>query len=74
MNKDSGKQRGMAKVAGGRKNLRIALYMAAVSAIRCNPIIKAFYQKLRMNGKPVKLAITACMRKLIIFLNFSLQV
>ena len=70
MNKDSGKQRGMAKVAGGRKNLRIVLYMAAVSAIRCNPIIKAFYQKLRMNGKPVKLAITACMRKLIDFRLF----
>ncbi len=68
-NRDSGSLRGKRAIWGGRAHLRSTLYMATVSAIRYNPIIKTFYQRLRLAGKARKLAITACMRKLLTILN-----
>lgn len=67
--RDSGQFRGQAHIGGGRASARCALYMAAISAIRANPPIKAFYRHLRDNGKPAKLAIVAAMRKLLITAN-----
>ncbi len=69
MNRDSGQHRGQRHIHGGRAALRRVLYMAALTATVHNPILKAFYQRLRQNGKPAKLALTAVMRKLIILLN-----
>jgi transposase len=69
INRDSGQMRGKRVIAGGRAELRTLLYMAALTAIRCNPTLKAFNARLRAAGKPAKLAITACMRKLITILN-----
>ena len=68
-NRDSGTRRGQRIVWGGRKLLRNLLYMATVSAIRCNSKIRTFYSRLIAAGKKFKVAITACMRKLIILLN-----
>jgi transposase len=68
-NHDSGKQRGRRRIFGGRASVRTVLYMAALSAIKCNPVIKAFYQRLLDKGKVKKVAITACMRKLLVILN-----
>lgn len=69
MNRDSGAARGEAHIKGGRLSVRCVLYMATISAIRCNPAIKAFYKRLRDEGKPPKLAIVAAMRKLIVIAN-----
>jgi len=69
MNRDSGKRRGRRTVWGGRAPLRADLYMAAQVAARHNPVIAAFYQRLLARGKPKKLALTACMRKLLVILN-----
>lgn len=69
LNRDSGHQRGHRCIWGGRAQVRSALYMAAVSAIRCNPVMKAFYQRLRQAGKPTKVALVAVMRKLLTTLN-----
>lgn len=69
MNRDSGQWRGQTHIRGGRLSVRCALYMASISAIRFNPAIKAFYQRLRASGKPAKVAITAAMRKLLIIAN-----
>lgn len=66
---DSGTLRGRRHCWGGRRQIRAVLYMAAVTAARCNPIIRACYRRLRAAGKPAKVAITACMRRLIIILN-----
>jgi transposase len=68
-NCDSGTFRGKRRIWGGRAAVRAVLYMATLSAIRCNPIIRAFHQRLREAGKPPKVAITACMRKLLTILN-----
>lgn len=68
-NRDSGQHQGQRVIWGGRTHVRKALYMAAVSATRFNPVIRAFYQRLRANGKPAKVALTACMRKLLTILN-----
>ncbi|SFC01847.1 transposase, partial [Devosia psychrophila] len=68
-NRDSGAMRGQAHIAGGRLSVRCALYMASLSAIRANPPIRDFYQRLRDQGKPGKLAIVAAMRKLITTAN-----
>jgi transposase len=68
-NKDSGNKQGKRHIFGGRANLRATLYMAALSAIRFNPVIKEFYERLTKAGKPFKVAITACMRKLLVILN-----
>lgn len=72
-NVDSGKFKGRRRVQGGRPAIRKALYMAALVGIRYNPIFKACYQRLKQNGKPGKLALTAIMRKLIILLNNMLK-
>lgn len=68
-NRDSGTLRGRRTIWGGRAALRATLYMAALAAIRHNPAIKAFNARLRAAGKPAKVAITACMRKLLVTLN-----
>ena len=67
--RDSGSLRGQAHIGGGRLSVRCALYMATITAIRANPPLKAFYKRLRQEGKPAKLAIVAAMRKLIITAN-----
>jgi len=69
LNHDSGTLRGQRHIRGGRTPVRTALYMATLSAIRCNTAIRDFNQRLRAAGKPPKLAITACMRKLLRILN-----
>jgi transposase len=68
-NRDSGKYRGQRACWGGRKDVRNALYMAAVVAIRWNPVIKALYERLRADNKGFKVAIVACMRKMLVILN-----
>jgi transposase len=68
-NRDSGKYRGQRRIWGGRAPVRSVLYMATLSAIRWNRVIKAFYTRLKEAGKKPKVAITACMRKLLIILN-----
>ena len=69
MNKDSGKRRGHRFVTGGRGSIRTVLYMATLTATRFNQPIKRFYERLRDAGKPPKVALTACMRKLLTILN-----
>jgi transposase len=69
INRDSGTLRGRRMIAGGRTSVRKVLYMATLTAIRRNPPIKALYDRLAGAGRPKKLAITACMRKLITILN-----
>ena len=70
---DSGKHRGKRAIWGGRADIRAVLYMATVSAIRCNPAIKAFAERLKKTGKPAKVVIVACMRKLITIMNAMLK-
>lgn len=68
-NRDSGKVRGRRAIWGGRAAVRSALYMAALTARRCNPVIRPFYERLKAAGKPTKVALTACMHKLLTILN-----
>ena len=68
-NHDSGKRRGQRRIFGGRASVRSVLYMATLSAIRHNPVIKSFYERLIAKGKIKKVALTACMRKLLVILN-----
>jgi transposase len=72
-NDDSGRHRGTRRIAGGRAAVRQVLYMAALSARRCNPVIHAFAQRLAAQGKKPKVIITACMRKLLVILNGMLK-
>ena len=72
-NRDSGTLRGKRTVWGGRARVRAALYMGALVASRFNPVIQDFYQRLLAAGKPKKLALTACMRKLLVILNSMLK-
>lgn len=72
-NRDSGKLRGNRCIWGGRAQVRRVLYMAVVSAVRSNPVIKNFYAQLRARGKYPKSALTACMRKLLVILNAMLH-
>ena len=67
--RDSGRYRGKRTIWGGRARVRSVLYMGALVAARCNPMIREFYQRLLVAGKPKKLALTACMRKLLTVLN-----
>lgn len=69
LNSDSGKERGKRHVWGGRSIVRSALYMATLSAVRFNPVIKTFYDRLIAAGKPKKVALTACSHKLLRILN-----
>lgn len=69
LSRDSGKFRGKRRIWGGRAKIRSVLYMAALVAVCFNPIIKAFYECLLQKGKLNKIALTACMHKLLIVLN-----
>lgn len=73
LNRDSGTLRGARRIWGGRAAVRTVLYMATISAIRCNPAIRAFHARLRAAGKPPKVAITACMRKFLTILNAMIR-
>ena len=72
-NRDSGVMRGRRSIYGGRSHVRTMLYMAATTAIRCNPVIRPFYEQLRSRGKPHKVAMVACMRKMLTILNAMLR-
>lgn len=72
-NRDSGVQRGRRRISGGRARLRTSLYMATVVGVRYNPVLKAFYTRLREAGKPAKVALVACMRKLLIIVNAMIR-
>ena len=69
LNRDSGRRRGPRVVWGGRAPVRAVLYMGALAATRANPVIRGFFERLRAAGKPAKVALTACMRKLLTILN-----
>jgi transposase len=69
LNKDSGKSQGKRFCWGGRSEVRSALYMAALVAVRYNTLLRSMYQRLRSNGKTAKVALVACMRKLLVILN-----
>lgn len=73
LNRDSGKSRGKRRIYGGRANVRCVLYMATLVAVRHNLVIKAFYQRLLDKGKLKKVALTACMHKLLILLNAMMR-
>jgi transposase len=73
LNSDSGKSRGRRIIWGGRSDVRKNLFMATVSAIRCNPTIKKYFRRLRDAGKPGKVAVVACMRKLLVILNAMMR-
>ena len=73
LNRDSGQMRGRRTVWGGRARVRPPLYMATVTACRVNPVIRTFYLRLLAAGKSKKLALTACMRKLLTILNAMLK-
>jgi transposase len=68
-NKESGSYEGQRNIRGGNHKIRTVMYMAMMSAMQCNPILKATYQRLVAAGKPKKTAIIACVRKMIIILN-----
>ena len=73
LNRDSGILRGRRAIWGGRSGVRAALYMGALVATRCNPAVKVFYERLLAAGKPKKVALVACMRKLLVILNAMLR-
>lgn len=73
LNRDSGSLRGRRTVWGGRAQVRATLYMATLAATRCNPVVRSFYQHLCTAGKAKKVALTACMRKLLTILNSMLR-
>ena len=73
VNKDSGRKQGKRRVYGGRATVRSVLYMAALAAKRYNPRIRKFYEALLQRGKEKKVALTACMRKLLVILNAMLR-
>ena len=73
MNRDSGTMRGKRMVWGGRAPVRAVLYMAALVGRQHNPVLRVFYERLRTAGKPFKVAVTACMRKLLTILNAMLK-
>jgi transposase len=72
-NKDSGPKRGKRKISGGRGGVRRTLFMATLSASSCNPIIRPFYESLLKRGKEKKVALTACMRKLLVIINVMVR-
>lgn len=72
-NRDSGKMRGSRVTWGGRRSIRQVLYMATMTAVRFNPTLKTAYDRMRLAGKPHKLALVACMRRLIVTLNAMLH-
>jgi transposase len=73
MNRDSGSRRGRREITGGRRAVRGTLYMATLAATRCNPVIGAHFAQLRARGKAFKVAMVACMRKLLTILNAMMR-
>jgi transposase len=73
LNNDSGQQRGNRHIFGGRARVRSMLYMAAFTGIRHNSVIKEFYERLTAKGKPFKVVMTACMRKLLTIINVMVR-
>ena len=73
INRDSGSRRGQRSIAGGRKPVRAVLYMAALSAMRCNPAIRGFSERLAKQGKTFRQRVVACMRKLLVIMNTMLK-
>ena len=73
LNRDSGILRGKRAIWGGRSGVRAALYMGTLVATRCNPAVKVFYERLLAAGKAKKVALVACMRKLLVILNAMLN-
>ena len=71
--RDSGTMKGKRCIGGGRPEVRVALYMAALSATRANPVLRALYLRLRAKGKPAKVALTAVMRRLLTYMNHQLK-
>jgi transposase len=71
--RDSGTMKGKRCIGGGRSEVRVALYMASLSAARCNPVLSVLYKRLRGKGKMGKVALTAVMRRLLIFMNHQLK-
>ena len=69
MNRESGKYKGKQVIQGGRSQVRTVLFMAMMSAMQCNPVFKRTYTRLVAAGKPKKVAIIACVRKMIVILN-----
>jgi transposase len=72
-NKESGKQRGLQRIRGGRSQIRTVMFMAMMSTVQCNPKFKPFYEKLKAAGKRPKVALVACMRKMIVILNSMIR-
>ena len=72
-NKDSGRKRGKRRTTGGRASLRRVLYLATLSASRFNPVIRPFYQNLLKRGKVKKVALVACMHKLLTIINAMIR-
>ncbi len=73
MNRESGSWNGKRRIRGGRHRIRTVMFMAMLSSIQCNPVFKRFYEHLKAQGKLPKVAIIACMRKLIVVLNTMLK-
>jgi transposase len=72
-NRDSGQHRGVRMTGDGRGALRRTLYMCTLTAVRCDPMMQAYYRRLRDRGKPFKVALIACLRKFLIILNSMLK-
>ena len=73
LNRDSGRAQRPRCIGGGRGGARAALYMAALTAVRCDPVMHGFYERLVQHGKPAKVALVACMRKLLGIANAVLR-
>ena len=73
LNRDSGQYRGQRRICGGRAGARRLLYLASLHAIRHNPVLKAFFQRLKARGKPGKSALCAVAHKLLTYLNSTLK-
>ncbi len=73
INKESGSYSGKRRIRGGRSRIRTVLYMAMLSTIQCNPVFKKYYEKLKAAGKLPKVALVACMRKMIVTLNTMIK-
>src|ERR1035437_2216856 len=71
--RESGTMKGMRCIGGGRPEVRLALYMAALSAARCNPVLCVLYKRLRAKGKLPKVALTAVMRRLLTYMNYCIK-
>jgi transposase len=71
--RESGSMKGLRRIGGGRPEVRLALYMAALSAARCNPVLRALYKRLRAKGKLPKVALTAVMRRLLTYMNHCIK-